>query len=310
MGIAIRAAGLSQRYGPVSALTGLDLQIAEGEVFGYLGPDGAGKTTTLRLLLGLAQPAAGYAQIFGLDCWGNAVAVHRRLAYVPAEASLWPWLTGAETLHLLSRGHRRPDLRYRDELIERFALDPAREIHACSRSNRQKVLLIAAFLTRADLLLLDEPARWLDPQLRQEFRRCVGEARSRGQTVFLSSRTLSEIEVLCDRVGILSAGELVATGTPEQLRHLSPVVVEAVFDMTLPSLTGVPGVRRVEVTGRHLRLEVQGPVAPVIGVLTGAGVRSLVCREPSLEEVFLAHYGEAPVPVAAASASPLSCDRD
>jgi ABC-2 type transport system ATP-binding protein len=207
MGIAIRTEGLSRHYGPVSALNSLDLEVAAGEVFGYLGPAGAGKTTTLRLLLGMAQPAAGHAQIFGLDCWGNAVAVHRRLAYVPAEASLWPSLTGAETLHLLGRAHRRADLRYRDELIERFALDPARKIHACSRSSRQKVMLIAAFMTRADLLLLDEPTSGLDPQMRQEFRRCVGEARSRGQTVFLASRILSQIEVLCDRVGILRGGE-------------------------------------------------------------------------------------------------------
>jgi len=292
MGIAIRAAGLSRQYGLVRALAGLDLNIAQGEVFGYLGPDGAGKTTTLQLLLGLARPTAGYAQIFGLDCWDDAVAVHRRLAWVPRAASLWPSLTGAETLHLLGRVHGHADPRYRDELIARFALDPGRKIRACSPGDRQKVLLIAAFMTRAELLLLDEPTRGLDPLMEQEFRRCVGEARSRGQTVFLASHIRSGLEVLCDRVGILRDGRLAGTGTPEQLRHLSPVIVEAVFDTALPNLTAVPGVRRATATGRHLRLEVRGPVAPVIGVLAGAGARGLVCREPSLDELFPARHGE------------------
>jgi ABC-2 type transport system ATP-binding protein len=292
MGIAIRATGLSCQYGPVSALTGLDLNIAEGEVFGYLGPDGAGKTTTLRLLLGLARPTAGHAQIFGLDCWDDAVAVHRRLAYVPASASLWPSLTGAEALHLLGCVLGRADLRYRDELIERFGLDPARKIGAYSPGARQAVLLIAAFMTRAELLLLDEPASGLDPLMELGFRRCLGDARSRGQTVFLSAHIGSGVEMLCDRVGILRDGKLAGIGTLEQLRHLSAVIVEAVFDTVPPSLAAVPGVRRAQVTGRQLRLEVRGPVAPVVGVLAGAGARSLVCREPSLDELFPARTGE------------------
>jgi ABC-2 type transport system ATP-binding protein len=297
---AIRTKGLSKRYGSVSALRDLDLEIAEGEVVGYLGPNGAGKTTTIRLLLGLARPTAGRAEIFGLDCHRQTVAAHRRLAYVPGEANLWPSLTGAETLHLLGRVHGQVDPRYRDELIERFDLDPSKKVRAYSKGNRQKILLIAAFMTRPDLLLLDEPTSGLDPLMEQVFRRCVHEAHEAGQTVFLSSHILSEVEALCDRIGILREGRLVELGTLEAMRHLSALTVEVAFDAAPPDLSTVPGVERVAVDGRHVHLEVQGPMEPLIDALAGAGVRELVSREPSLEELFLAHYGSGDsAPVAA-----------
>jgi ABC-2 type transport system ATP-binding protein len=174
---AIRTRGLSKRYGSVDALSGLDLDVLEGEVVGYLGPNGAGKTTTIRLLLGLARPTAGRAEIFGIDCQRQAVAAHRRVAYVPGEASLWPSLTGAETLHLLGRVQGRVDGAYRDELIERFDLDPSKKVRAYSKGNRQKVILIAGLMTRAELLILDEPTSGLDPLMEQAFRHCVHEAR-------------------------------------------------------------------------------------------------------------------------------------
>src|ERR1700691_179361 len=200
---AIRARGLSKRYGQVTALAGLGLDLAPGEAGGYLGPNGAGKPTTIRLLLGFIRPTAGRAEIFGADCQRNPDIVHRRVAFVPAEASLWPSLTGAETLHLLGRLHGQADSSSRDELIARFDLDPSKKVRAYSRGNRQKVLLIGALMTRAELLVLDEPTSGLDPLMEQAFRHSVIEARQAGQTVFLSSHILSEVEALCDRVVIL-----------------------------------------------------------------------------------------------------------
>ncbi len=299
---AIHTEGLSKRYGDVDALRDLDLDVAPGEVVGYLGPNGAGKTTTIRLLLGLARPTAGRAEIFGLDCQRRTVEAHRRLAYVPGESNLWPSLTGAETLHLLGRVQGRVDVTYRDQLIDRFDLDPSKKVRAYSKGNRQKVLLIAALMTRPDLLLLDEPTAGLDPLMEQAFRHCIGEARREGQTVFLSSHILSEVEALCDRVGILRQGRLVEIGTLEQMRHLSALTVEAVFEAVPPDLSGVPGVKRVVVDGRHVHLEVQGPIEPLIDALARTGVRELLSREPSLEELFLAHYG----PDGTAPVSPVS----
>ena len=248
--IAIRTQGLSKRYGATDALRDLDLELAQGEVVGYLGPNGAGKTTTIRLLLGLIRPTGGRAEIFGLDCQSRAVAAHRRLAYVAGEANLWPSLTGGETLHLLGRVQGRVDAAYRDELIERFALDPSKKVRAYSKGNRQKVILVAALMTRADLLLLDEPTAGLDPLMEQAFRHCVDEARQRGQTIFLSSHILSEVEALCDRVAILREGVLVETGTMAELRHLSALTVEATFDDGVPDLAAVPGVSAVQRDGR------------------------------------------------------------
>jgi ABC-2 type transport system ATP-binding protein len=288
---AIRTDRLTKRYGATTALDRLDLEAAPGEVIGYLGPNGAGKTTTIRLLLGLIRPTAGRAEIFGTDCQRHPVQAHRDLAYVAGEASLWRALTGTETLHLLGRVAGQVDTRYRDELIERFGLDPGKKVRAYSKGNRQKLILIAALMTRARLLLLDEPTSGLDPLMEQQFRRCVAEARERGQTVFLSSHILSEVEALCDRVAILRDGVLAEIGTLAELRHLAALTVEATFDGPVPDLTGVPGVSAVQVTGRVLRCHVRGSVEPLLKVLATVGVRELLSREPSLEELFLAHYG-------------------
>ena len=290
-GPAIRTEGLSKRYGEVWALAELDLEVARGEVVGVLGPNGAGKTTTIRLLLGLAQPTAGRAEIFGVDCQRRPVEAHRRVASVPGEANLWPGLTGAETLHLLGRVHGRVDEAYRDELIGRFALDPSRKVRAYSRGNRQKVLLIGALQTRADVLVLDEPTSGLDPLMELAFRTAVREARDRGQSVFLSSHILSEVEALCDRVAILRAGRLIESGTLRAMRHLSAVTVEVTFSGSVPDVSGVAGVDAVVVDGQVLRCQVRGPIDPLLGVLAHAGVTRLLSREPSLEELFLALYG-------------------
>jgi ABC-2 type transport system ATP-binding protein len=288
---AIRTERLSKRYGNVDVLKDLDLDVAKGEVLGYLGPNGAGKTTTIRLLLGLIHPSAGRAEIFGLDSQKEAVQAHRRLAYVPGEANLWPSLTGAETLHLLGEVHGEIDASYRDVLVERFALEPNKKVRAYSKGNRQKLILIAALMTRPDLLVLDEPTSGLDPIMEQAFRLCVHEAKERGQTVFLSSHILSEVEALCDRVGILRAGVLVDMGTLAEMRHLSSLTVEATFNGSVPDLTRVPGVSGVVVDGLLVRCQVQGPVEPLLKVLASSGVHELLSREPSLEELFLSHYG-------------------
>ena len=210
---------------------------------------------------------------------------------MPGEASLWPSLTGAETLHLLGRVHGQIDEAYRDELIARFDLDPAKKVRAYSKGNRQKVILIAALMVRPDLLVLDEPTSGLDPLMEQAFRRCIHEARDRGQTVFLSSHILSEVEALCDRVGILRDGQLVEMGTLAEMRHLSALTVEATFDGPVPDLSGVPGVSSVQVEGHVVRCQVRGSVEPLLKVLAAAGVSELLSREPSLEELFLAQYG-------------------
>ena len=287
----LRTEGLTKRFGDVVALDHLDLEVGEGEVVGYLGPNGAGKTTTIRLLLGLCRPSVGRAEIFGFDCQHQPVETHRQLAFVAGEANLWPSLTGAETLALLGRVHGGVDEAYRDELIERFDLDPAKKVRAYSKGNRQKVILIAALMVRPDLLVLDEPTSGLDPLMEQTFRHCVHEARDRGQTVFLSSHIMSEVEALCDRVGILRDGRLVEMATLAEMRHLSALSVEARFDGAVPDLSAVPGVSAVQADGSGVRCQVRGPIEPLLKILAAAGVTELLSREPSLEELFLAQYG-------------------
>jgi ABC-2 type transport system ATP-binding protein len=301
MSTAIRTTGLAKRFGPTEALAPLDLEVQPGEVFGYLGPNGAGKTTTIRLLLGLLRPSAGRAEIFGVDAARNTVAAHRRLAYVAGETNLWPSLTGAETLHLLGRVQGRVDRAYRDELIERFALDPSKKVRSYSKGNRQKLGLIAGLMSRADLLLLDEPTSGLDPLMEREFRGCVVQAKTAGQTVFLSSHILAEVEALCDRVAILRAGHLIEMGTLAEMRHLSALTVEASFTTAPPDLSRVPGVSDIEIEGNRVRLQVHGSVEPLLERLTAVGVTQLLSREPSLEELFLALYGGA-APVATTKA--------
>ncbi|MGN6791635.1 MAG: ATP-binding cassette domain-containing protein [Streptosporangiaceae bacterium] len=291
---AIRTDGLAKNFGATAALRPLNLDVQEGEVLGYLGPNGAGKTTTIRCLLGMIRASSGRAEIFGVDAQAHPAEAHRRLAYVPGEANLWPGLTGGQTLHLLARVQGRVDEAYRDHLIGRFQLDPSKRVRAYSKGNRQKVLLIAALSSRADLLILDEPTTGLDPLMEQTFRECVAEARDRGQAVFLSSHILSEVEALSDRVAILRAGELVEVGTLAQMRHLSALSVDATFDTAPPDLSRIPGVTAVEVHGNQVRCQIVGSFEPLLSVLATSGVHQLLSREPSLEELFLAHYGREP----------------
>ncbi|HLM84573.1 MAG TPA: ABC transporter ATP-binding protein [Solirubrobacteraceae bacterium] len=282
--------GLSKRYGKTLALDALSLSVAEGEVYGYLGPNGAGKTTTIRLLLGLHRPTSGCARLFGIDAWGDPVTAHRRVAYVAGEPFLWPALTSAETFEFLARLHGGVDRGYRETLVERFQLDTRKKIRALSKGNRQKVQLIAALATRAELLLLDEPTAGLDPLMEMAFRESVREAKSRGQAVFLSSHILSEVEAVCDRVGILRNGRLVDEGTLQQLRHLGAQTVEVTFAGPAPQLAPLPGVQVASAGANALRFEVLEGIGPLIAALAAHPVASLTSREPSLEEIFLHHY--------------------
>jgi ABC-2 type transport system ATP-binding protein len=288
---AIRTYGLTKRYGETLALDSLELAVHEGEVYGYLGPNGAGKTTTIRLLLGLHRASAGRAELFGFDAWKQPVEAHRRVAYVAGEPALWPQMTAAETFEFLARLHDGVDVAYRDQLVERFKLDPDKKVRALSKGNRQKVQLIAALATRADLLILDEPTSGLDPLMEVAFRETVLEDKARGQTVFLSSHILAEVEALCDRIGILRQGRLVDQGTLASLRHLSAQTLEITFAGPAPELPPLAGVAVERAGATTLRCQISGSVGPLLAAVAGHEVVALTSREPSLEEIFLRYSG-------------------
>jgi ABC-2 type transport system ATP-binding protein len=289
---ALRAENLTKRYGRTLALDGLDLTVGAGEVFGFLGPNGAGKSTTIRLLLGMARPTTGRAWVFDVDA-ADVAAAHRLVAYVPADVALWPQLTGAEILDLLGNTGPGLDRRYRDELVDLFDLDASKPARSYSTGNRQKVALVAAFATRAPVLVLDEPTSGLDPLMELQFRRATAQARDNGQTLFLSSHQLAEVEAVCDRVGILRAGRLIEVASMPGLRRLHRTEVAVSFTGTVPDLAAVTGVDAVEVTGASsLRFTLTGPPGPALRALAAADVVTLAMREPTLEEIFLDFYGD------------------
>ena len=290
---AIEVRGLHKSFGRTQALDGLDLTVRTGEVHAFLGPNGAGKTTTIRILLGLLRKDGGEASLLGGDPWRQAVRLHARLAYVPGDVTLWPSLTGGEIIDLLARlrgSESVIDPKRKDALIERFALDPAKKARAYSKGNRQKVALIAALASNAELLLLDEPTAGLDPLMEATFRECVNEERHDGRTVLLSSHILAEAEALSDRVTIIRDGRAAETGTLAEMRHLTRTTVEA--ELAAPvSLDGLPGVHAAEVQGTRLHAEVDhAALNDLLARLTAVGIHDLVCRPPTLEELFLRHY--------------------
>ncbi len=292
---AVRMEGLGKRFGTTAAVVDLSLAVPPGEVFGFLGPNGAGKSTTIRLLLGLLRPTTGRAWVFDVAA-ADVERAHQRLAYVPADVSLWPSLTGRECLDLLAGVDPGTDLAYRAELVDRFALDPDRRSRTYSTGNRQKVALVAAFATRAPLLVLDEPTSGLDPLMEREFRACVAEAAERGQTVFLSSHQLAEVEAVCSRVGIVRSGRLVEVAGLADLRRLRRA--EVVADLSAPApqlqrLTELPEVTDLRwPSPLRLELSLTGRPGPVLRALADADVARVEVREPSLEEIFLDYYGE------------------
>ena len=287
----IEVADLRKQFGHVNALDGLDLEVAEGEIHGFLGPNGAGKSTTIRVLLGILRATSGTATLFGRDPWSDAVALHRDIAYVPGDVTLWPNLSGGETIDLLARMRGGIDSDRRAELLQRFDLDPRKKARTYSKGNRQKVALVSAFSSNARLILLDEPTSGLDPLMEQVFRECVAEARDRGATVLLSSHILSEVEALCERVTIIRAGKTVESGTLESMRHLSRTSITAQLIGDPGDLSRIAGVEDVVIDGKTLHCQVDSEhLGDLIRVLGDAGVRTLVSQPPTLEELFLRHY--------------------
>jgi len=291
---AITVSGLHKSFGATHALDGLDLDVERGEVHGFLGPNGAGKSTTIRILLGLLRADSGAAQVLGRDPWSDAVEVHRRIAYVPGDVTLWRNLSGGEVIDLFGRLRGGLDRRRRDELVERFELDPTKKGRTYSKGNRQKVALVAAFAADVDLLILDEPTSGLDPLMEEVFQRCVAEERDRGRTVLLSSHLLGEVEQLCDRVSIVRKGRTVESGSLADLRHLTRTSVTAELAGPPDGLARLPGVHGLDIQGHRVRLQVDtARLDAVLRALTESGVRSLTSTPPTLEELFLRHYGEA-----------------
>jgi ABC-2 type transport system ATP-binding protein len=291
MSTAISISGLVKTFGPVRALDGLDLEVRTGEVHGFLGPNGAGKTTTIRVLLGLLRVDAGRAELLGGDPWRDAVALHRRLAYVPGDVALWPSLSGGEVIDLLGRLRGGLDARRRDQLLELFDLDPRKKARTYSKGNRQKVALVAALASDVELLLLDEPTSGLDPLMEARFREVIADERHSGRTVLLSSHILAEAEALCDRVSIVRVGRTVESGTLAELRHLTRTSIQAELAGPPDGLAGLPGVHQLEVDGTRVRAQVDADrLDEVLRHLSAAGVRSLISQPPTLEELFLRHY--------------------
>jgi ABC-2 type transport system ATP-binding protein len=288
---AISVSGLVKTFGRTRALDGLELSVRTGEVHGFLGPNGAGKSTALRVLLGLLRADAGQVRLLDGDPWRDAVALHRRLAYVPGDVTLWPNLTGGEIIDLLGRLRTGIDPRRRADLIARFALDPTKKARAYSKGNRVKVALIAALASDAELLLLDEPTSGLDPLMEDVFRACIADERRKGRTVLLSSHLLDEIEAVCDRVTIIRDGKTVESGSLADLRHLTRTTLSVELAAPPVGLAELPGVHNVSVDGARVRLEVDpGALDGVMRALTAVGLRSLVSQPPTLEELFLRHY--------------------
>ncbi|MFK4836598.1 ABC transporter ATP-binding protein [Microbacterium sp. ZW T2_14] len=297
MSTIIRTSGLTKHYGRVHALDGLDLSVDEGQVHGFLGPNGAGKSTTIRVLLGLARKTGGEASVFGLHPWRDAVAIHRRVAYIPGDVSVWPNLSGGESIDLLARlrgasRHHKAYVNEKARLMEAFQFDPRKKGRAYSKGNRQKVALIAAFAVPADLYILDEPTSGLDPLMDVMFRREVARVHAGGATVLLSSHILSEVEQLCDRVSIIRAGRIVESGTLADMRHLTRTEVSYEGTDAAP-VAALPAAHDALVEDGRVRFTVDSDqVTGVLPELSRLGVAGLRVAPPSLEELFLRHYGD------------------
>ena len=282
---------LTKNFGAVRALDGLDLALEAGEVHGFLGPNGAGKSTTIRILLGAARADAGTALLFGADPWKDSVELHRRLSYVPGEVNLWPKITGGEAIDLITSLRGGADRRRRDELLERFDLDPGKKTRTYSKGNRQKVALVAALASDVELLMLDEPTSGLDPLMERVFQDCIREARAAGRTVLLSSHLLAEVEALCDRVTIIRQGRTVQSGALGELRHLARAAVAVVCDGDPAGISLLPGVHDVRRDGERLLFSVEdGALPEVLRFLLPLRIRSLTTTPPTLEELFVHQY--------------------
>ncbi|WP_100333517.1 ABC transporter ATP-binding protein [Bacillus alkalisoli] len=287
----LKITNLSKHFGKFTALNKVNLEVQKGEVFGFIGPNGAGKSTTIRVLLGILKASEGEVKIFGQDAWKDAVDIHKRLAYVPGDVTLWPNLTGGEVIDLFIKLRGGTKNNRRDELIERFQLDPSKKCRTYSKGNRQKVALVAAFSQEADLYILDEPTSGLDPLMERVFQECVMEVKAGGKSVLLSSHILSEVERLCDRVGIIRQGEMIETGTLQELRHLTRTSIVVETKQPITSIQSINGVYDVEVNGVTVRFQVDTEkLDDVMRYMSEFGIMKLESSPPSLEDLFMRHY--------------------
>lgn len=283
---------LAKEYGKVAALNGLTLEVNQGEVLGFIGPNGAGKSTTIRILLGLLRKTSGDVRVFGKDPWKEAVELHRRISYVPGDVHLWPNLTGGEAIDLLSRIRGDVDPALREQLIKRFEFDPTKKCRSYSKGNRQKVALIAAFASQADLFILDEPTSGLDPLMEAVFQEYVAAVKAQGKTVLLSSHILAEVEKLCDRVAIIREGKIVESGSLHELRHLTRTFMSVVTEHKIEGLDSLPGVYGVQQEGNRAEFQVESAeMKHVHQFLTRFEVLALTSTPPTLEQLFMRHYG-------------------
>ena len=286
--------GLTKKFGKFTALSDINLTVNEGEVFGYIGPNGAGKTTTIRVLLGILQASKGQAKVFGMDAWRDAVEIHKKIAYVPGDVNLWPNLTGGEVVDLFVKLRGKHDKERRDELVRRFELDPSKKCRTYSKGNRQKVALVAAFASDAELFILDEPTSGLDPLMGQVFNECVIEQKNLGKGVFLSSHIMSEVEQLCDKVGIIREGKLVETGTLSEMRHLTRVNMNIETETQVLGLAQINGVHNVTESQGWLKFQVDSDeIGAVVSHISKFGLKKIESAPPSLEDLFMRHYDTA-----------------
>ena len=290
-GLSLETVKMSKRFGKFTALNGIDLKVNEGEVFGYIGPNGAGKTTTIRVLLGILQASEGRAKVFGMDAWKDAVEIHRRIAYVPGDVNLWPNLTGGEVIDLFVSLRGKHDKLRREKLLEMFDLDPSKKCRTYSKGNRQKVALVAALASSADLYILDEPTSGLDPLMEQVFQSCILELKQDGKGIFLSSHIMSEVEKLCDKIAIIREGLIVETGTLKEMRHLTRVTMSIETEKPVDNLAQVKGIHGIIGEGCELSFQVDSDeIGGVISYISKYEVKKLESAPPTLEDLFIRHY--------------------
>lgn len=288
----IEIKGLSKSYGKQVALEGVNLNVKRGEVYGFIGPNGAGKSTTIRILLGMIKKDGGVVKILGKDPWDNAVEIHKKLAYIPGDVNLWPNLTGGEVIDFLGRLNGQVDSNLKQELLEKFQLNPKKKCRSYSKGNRQKVALVSAFLSDAEVLILDEPTSGLDPLMEQVFQSCILELKKQGKTIFLSSHILAEVEALCDRVGIIRQGKIVEEGTLDELRHLTRSTVTVQLN-NQDDIKDIEGIYDLLKLNEKWKFSVDtNAMVSVMQRLASMGIKSLVAEPPTLEELFIRHYGE------------------
>lgn len=289
--VCLETSHLTKKFGKVTALDDVNLTLNEGEVFGYIGPNGAGKTTTIRLLLGSLKPTNGSVKIFGMDAWKDATEIHKRISFVPGEVNLWSNMTGGEVIDLFMGLQGKKDKKRREDLIERFDFDPSKKCRTYSKGNRQKIALVSAFAANADFLIFDEPTTGLDPLMEQVFQQCVAEEKNNGKTILLSSHILSEVEKICDKIGIIKDGKLVETGSLEELRHLKQTMMTVETERPVEHIETLAGITDLVTDGNKVSFSVDSAeLANVITCLSKYGIKKLENNPPTLEDLFMRHY--------------------